>query len=88
MPAEKLSVALEAPVARAARQAARRRGISLSAWLNQASVNALAIEDGLVAVAEWEAEHGAIPENVLAAADDVLDAASVGRRGRESRRAA
>jgi hypothetical protein len=88
MSAEKLSVALEAPVARAARQAAQRRGISLSAWLNQASVNALAIEDGLVAVAEWEAEHGAIPKDALAAADGVLDAASVGRRGGASRRAA
>ena len=33
--------------------------LDLSAWLNEALLNALAIEDGLSAVAEWEAEHGA-----------------------------
>jgi hypothetical protein len=65
-------------VLEAARRAAEHRGISLSAWLNQASVNALAVEDGLVGVAEWEAEHGEPSEERLAAADAVLDAASIG----------
>jgi hypothetical protein len=78
MAAQKLSIALEEPVLEAARQAARRRGISLSAWLNKASVSALAVEDGLVAVAEWEAEHGQPSADALAAADAVLDAASIG----------
>lgn len=82
VPARKLSIALEEPVLLAARQAAQRRGMSLSAWLNQASVNALAVEDGLVGVAEWEAEHGPPSADALAAADAVLDAASIGR-GRE-----
>ncbi|HYM67700.1 MAG TPA: hypothetical protein VEW68_10440 [Patescibacteria group bacterium] len=72
MPAQKLSVALEVPVARAAREAAERRGISLSAWLNEAARNALAIEDGLIAVAEWEAERGPLPPDALAAADVAL----------------
>jgi hypothetical protein len=45
MPAEKLSITLQEPVAQAARQAAERRGISLSAWLSQASLSALYIED-------------------------------------------
>lgn len=79
MAAQKLSIALEEPVLEAARRAARRRGMSLSAWLNQASVSALAVEDGLVAVAEWEAEHGQPSEEAIAAADAVLDAASIGR---------
>jgi hypothetical protein len=87
MPAQKLSIALEEPVLLAARQAAERRGISLSAWLNQASVSALAIEDGLAGVAEWEAEHGPLSEEDLAAASVVLDAAGIGR-GRERHRAA
>lgn len=73
MPARKLSIALEEPVAEAAKAAAERRGVSLSAWLNEASRKALAIEDGLVAVAEWEAEHGALTPQELAAADAVLD---------------
>ena len=79
MLARKLSVTLEAPVAAAAKQAAERRGVSLSAWLNEASQNALAIEDGLAAVAEWEAEHGKLTPEDLARADAVLDALGVGR---------
>lgn len=77
VPAQKLSVALEATVADAAKRAARRRGISLSAWLNEASRSALVVEDGLIAVAEWEAEHGALPVEALAAADAVLERAGV-----------
>jgi hypothetical protein len=45
MPAEKLSITFQEPVAQAARLAAERRGISLSAWLSQASLSALDIED-------------------------------------------
>jgi hypothetical protein len=75
--AQKLSIALDEPVARAAKQSAAKRGISLSAWLNEASRNALAIEDGLVAVAEWEAEQGKLSLEDLAAADAVLDDAQV-----------
>jgi hypothetical protein len=56
--------------------------------LNQASIDALVIEDGLVSVAEWEGEHGATPKDALMAADAVLDAASIGHRERELRRAA
>jgi hypothetical protein len=41
--------------------------------LNRAAENALAIEDGLAAVAEWEAEHGALTATELSAADAVLD---------------
>ena len=91
MPVRKLSVALEESVADAARQAAKRRGMSLSAWLNEASVSALEtevrLEEGLAGVAEWEAEHGPISAEELAKADAVLDAAGIGRK-REPRRAA
>jgi hypothetical protein len=87
MPAQKLSVALEATVADAAKRAAQRRGISLSAWLNEASRNALTVEDGLVAVAEWEAEHGPLSAEDLAGASEVLDAAGIGGE-RERHRAA
>ncbi len=91
MPAQKLSISLEEPVLLAARQAADRRGMSLSAWLNEASVSALETEvrlqDGLAGVAEWEAEHGPPSEEAAAKANAVLDAAGIGRR-REPRRAA
>lgn len=80
MPAIKLSVSIDEPVASAARQSAERRGISLSAWLNEASRNALRIEEGRAAVAEWEAEFGPLSAEELAAADAVLNAHSVGHR--------
>lgn len=78
MPATKLSIALEEPVAQAARQSAERRGISLSAWLNEASRNELRIEEGRAAVAQWEAEFGPLSAEELAAADAVLNAHGVG----------
>jgi hypothetical protein len=87
VPAQKLSIALDESVAAAAKEAAARRGISLSAWLNQASVSALRIEDGLRGVAEWEAEHGPPSEEAVAEANAVLDAAGIGVT-RKQRRAA
>jgi hypothetical protein len=73
MPVKKLSVALEARVAEAAATAAVRSGVSLSSWLNMAAENALAIEAGLDAVREWEAEHGALTARELADAEALLD---------------
>ena len=91
MPARKLSISLDEPVFLAAKQAAERRGMSLSAWLNDAAERALetegSIEAGLAGVAEWEAENGPLSEEDLAAASAVLDAAGVGRKP-ASRRAA
>ncbi len=76
MGVRKLSVALNEHVADAAAASAERLGLSLSAWLNRAAENALAIEDGLAAVAEWEAEHGALTAEELDAADAALDGSS------------
>ena len=76
MGVRKLSVALDEQVADAAVASAERHGLSLSAWLNRAAENALAVEDGLAAVAEWEAEHGALTAKELSAADAALDGGS------------
>jgi len=84
MAVRKLSVALDDDVAAAAATSAKRRGLSLSAWLNAAAARALAIEDGLAAVAEWEAEHGPLTDEELAAADAVLDGPARSRRTRRS----
>jgi hypothetical protein len=73
MAVRKLSVALDDSVAESVAQAAQRAGVSLSSWLNDAAANALAIESGLDAVGEWEAEHGPLTADELAAADDLLD---------------
>ncbi|MEI8257293.1 MAG: hypothetical protein WCJ30_16590 [Deltaproteobacteria bacterium] len=82
MPVKKVSVALEAKVAKAAAASAGSQGLSLSAWLNLAARNALAIEGGLAAVAEWESAQGPLTNAELAAADRVLDGASGGRVSR------
>jgi hypothetical protein len=73
MAVKKISVALDPDVAEAAASAAEHHGQSLSAWLNQAARTQLRIEDGLNAVAEWEATHGALTPAERAAADQTLD---------------
>lgn len=73
MAVKKLSVALDDTVAREVALAADRAGVSVSAWLNHAAENELAIEAGLDAVREWEVEHGELTAEELAAADKLLD---------------
>jgi len=73
MVVRKLSVALDERVAKAAGRAAERAGLSLSAWLNHAAERELAIDAGLDAVRQWEAEQGVLTAAELAAADALLD---------------
>lgn len=80
MAVQKLSVSIDDRVATAAGASAERQGLSLSAWLTRAAEQALAVEDGLAAVAEWEAEHGALTAEELAAADAILDRSETARR--------
>lgn len=82
MTVKKLSVALDDNVAQEVARAADRAGVSVSAWLNHAAENELAIEAGLDAVREWESEHGELTDDELAAADRLLD-----RVRRDTRRA-
>lgn len=48
--------------------AAKAEGVSVSAWLTDAARLALKVRDGLAGVAEWEAEHGPLTTEELAAA--------------------
>lgn len=79
MTVRKQSVALEEEVLLDVRASAARSGTSVSAWLNRAARRALTVERGLVAVAQFEAEHGALSKAELARADRVL-ARAFGRR--------
>jgi hypothetical protein len=74
MAVRKLSVALDEAVAEEASSAAKRHGVSMSAWLNAAAEVALVAERGLAVVREWEAEHGELTAEELTWADSVLDA--------------
>ena len=48
--------------------AAAEAGTSASAWLTAAARRELRVRDGLDAVAEWEAEHGALTREELQSA--------------------
>lgn len=49
-------------------KAAAEDKMSVSAWMTAAARQAIRLREGLAAVAEWEAEHGAFSEEELAAA--------------------
>ena len=67
-PAIKLAVTVDADVHSKVLHAAEAEGKSVSAWITEAARRALLLRDGLAAVAEWEAEHGALTPAELAAA--------------------
>jgi hypothetical protein len=48
--------------------AAAADGISVSAWMTEAARRALVIRNGLAAVTQWEAQHGALTGEELDAA--------------------
>ena len=72
MAKRKLSVTLSEEVAQAAADAAARRGVSLSCWLDAAAQRALVVEAGLAAMREWEAEYGELAPEELTWADDIF----------------
>lgn len=67
-PAIKLAVTVDPDVHAAVVRLARRDGVSVSAWMTDAARRAIRVRDGLAAVAEWEAEHGALTDDEMAAA--------------------
>lgn len=67
-PAVKLAITVDAGVHAKLLRAAEADGLSVSAWMTAAARRALRLRDGLAAVAEWEAEHGALTPQELAAA--------------------
>jgi hypothetical protein len=82
-PAVKLAITVDRDVHAKILRAVEAEGSSVSAWLTAAARQALRVRDGLLAVAEWEAEHGALSEAELDAARERLR-----RRAPPKRRAA
>jgi hypothetical protein len=68
-PSPKLAITVDPDVHAALLAAAADEGVSVSAWMTEAARRRLLIEDGLAAVAEWEAEHGPFTAEERAAAD-------------------
>ena len=85
-PSPKLAITIAAEVHQ--QVLAARRGVSVSAWMTDAARLALKVRDGLAAVAEWEAEHGALTEAELKAARQRFVAPRRARRALRRRRRA
>ncbi len=64
-PAVKLAISVDREVHAKIINAAEAEGSSISAWLTAAARQALRLRAGLAAVAEWEAENGALTEREL-----------------------
>jgi hypothetical protein len=77
-PSPKLAITIDPEVHAGVLAAADEEGTSVSAWMTNAARRALLVRDGLLAVAEWEAEQGALTEAELAAARRRVSAALLG----------
>ena len=67
-PSPKLAITVDPDVHEKVKAAAAEDGVSVSAWMTAAARRQLLVRDGLAAVAEWEADHGAFSDAELAAA--------------------
>jgi hypothetical protein len=67
-PAVKLAVTVDSDIHAKVLDAAKAEGKSVSAWITAAARRALLLRDGLAAVMEWEAEHGALTPTEIDAA--------------------
>jgi hypothetical protein len=82
-PSPKLAITVDPDVHEQVVAAAASDGVSVSAWMTAAARRALLVRDGLLAVADWEREHGEFTEAELRdARDRVADELreSTGRR--------
>jgi len=85
MPVDRLSVTVSAEFGREVREAARKRGISVSGWVAQAIEAGLRNQRLGEALAAWEAEEGTLTEEELAEADRILDEAEQQAAARAAR---
>jgi hypothetical protein len=69
----KRSVSIPSDVFAALAEEARAEGVGVSVALTEAARQWLLIRGGLRGVSLWEAEHGALTRDELAAADALLD---------------
>lgn len=68
MKVDKLSVSFAPDLGDAVREAARTKGSSISAWLEDAAAAKLRAQALAEYLREWEAQHGALSEEELAKA--------------------
>jgi hypothetical protein len=84
MTVQRFGVSFDEELAAAVQAAARVAGQPVSSWLAEAAKRRLNQDGLLAAVGDWEAEHGPITEEELAAAREELGAAKPRRRRRSA----
>ena len=84
-PAVKVAITVDSAVHAKVLEAAKAEGTSVSAWITAAARRALLVRDGLAAVSEWEAEHGALTPAELEAARTRIERKKTSRRRRSIR---
>ena len=72
----KIAITVDSDVHAKLVRAAHEEDVSVSAWLTAAARTSLRIRDGLAAVADWEAEHGAFTAAELDAARERIQRAA------------
>jgi hypothetical protein len=84
-PSPKLAITVDPDVHQRVVAAAAEEGLSVSAWMTAAARRALLVRDGLVAVAEWEQEHGPFTNAELQSARErVVDEVRAGKPRRSA----
>jgi len=78
-PSPKLAITVDPDVHAGVVAASAAEGVSVSAWMTAAARRALRLRDGLAAVAEWEAEQGALSAAELRAARERVGGADARR---------
>jgi hypothetical protein len=73
VPDEELRISLDQRTLEAAREAADRAELTLSAWIVHAIKSTALYENGMAGIREYEAEHGEITDEEVAAAEVELD---------------
>jgi|GEM_PF-4994416 len=72
MAVRKLSISLREDIAEAAARLAESQGVTLSAWLSDATEHAIRVAEGLAAIEDHFAEHGEPSEAEAAWAQDMI----------------
>lgn len=84
MPVDRFSITMDPELGKAVREAAEAEGMSVSAWVARAAEDRVRLKLLAEYFEEWEAEHGAITEDEMAAADEFMR--DVEREIREKKR--
>jgi hypothetical protein len=83
-PSPKLAITVDPYIHEQVVAAAAEEGVSISAWMTAAARRALLVRDGLLAVAEWERDHGDLTDAELDAARDRVAAELASSKKRRS----